>query len=85
MLIHNFEGDTIIVDHGTDLDFDLRFIDDREELLKAKVSFNGDTLYNGNDTIFKFNVETGKVRAGDYFLNMSAVDDKENGQIKQYC
>lgn len=82
LLIHNFEGDTIIVDHGADLDFDLRFIDDREELLKAKVSFNGDTLYSGNDTIFRFDVETGKMRAGDYFLNMSAVDADEKESNK---
>ncbi len=38
-LIHNFQSDTLIVDHGAKLDFDLRFIDDREELTNAKISF----------------------------------------------
>lgn len=77
LLVHNFESDTIIVNHGKSIDFDLRFIDDRQKLINAKVSFNGDTLYNSNDTIFKFSVETAKMRAGEYTLNMYAVDDKE--------
>lgn len=76
-LDYNFENDTIVVDHGKSVDFDLRFIDDRDKLLNAKVIFRGDTLYNANDTIFKFSVETAKLRAGEYAVDMYAVDDKE--------
>ncbi len=44
----------------------------------AKISFAGEELYNGNDTVFVFDVETGELKAGDYEVNMYAVDDDEN-------
>ena len=38
LISHNFDSDTIVVNHGTILDFDFRFIDDKAELDSATLA-----------------------------------------------
>ena len=80
-IIHSFSQDPLVVEHGTVVDLDIRFIDDRNELAKARVNFNGKDLYTGTDTIFIHKILTGELSAGTYKLSFYAEDLKENIQV----
>lgn len=81
-LLHNQKADTVQIDHGTKLQLDLRFIDDKDKLAIVTVTFLGKELYSGNDTIFMFDVNSGELEAGLYNIDMFASDDDENQATK---
>ncbi|HUS87548.1 MAG TPA: SUMF1/EgtB/PvdO family nonheme iron enzyme [Bacteroidales bacterium] len=74
---HNWDSDTIIVDHGKVVNIDLRFIDDRKELKSVRVGFNGAEKYSGADTSYMLEVMTGEMAAGRYMIDVTASDEDD--------
>jgi len=72
---HNQESDTISISHGDILDLEMSFADDREELISASVSFNDEEIYSGNDSLFKYSLNTSGLDAGKYLLRINAIDE----------
>ncbi|MDT8401210.1 MAG: SUMF1/EgtB/PvdO family nonheme iron enzyme [Bacteroidales bacterium] len=72
---HNQKSDTINISHGDMLDLEIRFADDREELISATVLFNDEEIYTGNDSLFKYSLETADLNAGKYFIKINALDE----------
>ncbi|MEA1885654.1 MAG: SUMF1/EgtB/PvdO family nonheme iron enzyme [Bacteroidota bacterium] len=68
------ESDTISVSHGDELDFAIRFADDREELQSATITFNDNELYSGSDSLFEHSLQTSDLKAGRYTLSINALD-----------
>ncbi|MFO7850887.1 MAG: SUMF1/EgtB/PvdO family nonheme iron enzyme [Bacteroidota bacterium] len=74
VITHNLESDTISVSHGDELDFAIRFSDDREELQSATIIFNDNELYSGSDSLFEHTLQTSDLKAGKYELSINALD-----------
>ncbi|MEE4116215.1 MAG: SUMF1/EgtB/PvdO family nonheme iron enzyme [Marinilabiliaceae bacterium] len=78
IISHNYESDTVSVKHGEVIDLDLRFIDDKNELDSANVSFRTKEVFAGKDTSFLFKLNTSQLPAGNYPLDIYASDQKDN-------
>ncbi len=75
VISHNQESDTISISHGDMLELEMSFADDREELISASVSFNGEELYSGSDSLFKYSLNTSGLDAGEYMVRINALDE----------
>ncbi|MEE4215697.1 MAG: hypothetical protein V2I34_11570, partial [Bacteroidales bacterium] len=75
VISHNQESDTISISHGDILELEMSFADDREELISASVSFNGEELYSGSDSLFKYSLNTSGLDAGEYMVRINALDE----------
>ncbi len=72
---HNQKSDTISILHGDVLDLEVKFADDKEELVSATVSFNDQEIYTGSDTLFKYSLQTSELDAGKYNFKINALDE----------
>ncbi|HEN21183.1 MAG TPA: hypothetical protein ENN86_04155, partial [Desulfobacteraceae bacterium] len=72
---HNQKSDTINLSHGEILELEIMFADDREELTLATVHLNDDEIYRGKDSLFVYSLNTSELKAGKYFVNISALDE----------
>jgi formylglycine-generating enzyme required for sulfatase activity len=70
----NLRSDTINISHGEIVDLEIRFTDDNEKMVTSKVTLNDKELYEGNDSVFKYKLQTDNLSAGKYNLKINSRD-----------